>query len=130
MTRFNDLSLKQKGSKVDRFDILAAEIDATAAGDSTMAGKVEALVTAVGAATGEHAGGLAKDVADIESAIGAASGDDAGGILKDVADLKAAVGDGETQDTLVYDVADIVTYIGEILTANSLTDPRAGNGDG
>lgn len=130
MTRFNDLTLSEQGDKRARFDKLAEEIDATAAGDSTIAGKVEALETAVGAATGEHAGGLVKDVADIESAIGAASGDDAGGILKDVADLKAAVGDSETQDTLVYDVADIVTYIGEILTANSLTDPRAGNGDG
>ena len=66
MTRFNDLSTKQKASKEDRFDILAAEIDATAAGDSTIAGKVEALETAVG----DSESGLVKDVADIEAAIG------------------------------------------------------------
>lgn len=110
MTRFNDLSLKQKASKEDRFDILAAEIDATAAGDSTIAGKVEALETTVGKASGDGAGGLAKDMAD----------------------AKAVIGDAETANTLVYDVADVKAYITEILAANdTLTDPRAETpGDG
>lgn len=44
--------------------------------------------------------------------------------------LETAVGDATTADTLVYDVADIKTYISEILTANSLTDPRANAGNG
>ena len=35
MVRFNDLSTKQKASKEDRFDVLAAEIDAAATGDSS-----------------------------------------------------------------------------------------------
>lgn len=107
MTKFNDLSTKQKGSKEDRFDILSAEIDAAVAGDSS----------------------IAEDVAALKLVVGAASGEDAGGLAKDVADLQAAVGDAATASTLVYDVADLYTYIGEILTANSLTDPRAG-GDG
>lgn len=107
MTKFKDLSTKQKASKEDRFDVLAAEIDAAVAGDSS----------------------IAEDVAALKTAVGSASGDDAGGIAKDVADLQAAVGDAATASTLVYDVADIKTYISEILTANSLTDPRAG-GDG
>lgn len=110
MTRFNDLSLKQKGSKEDRFDILAAEIDANVAGDSSIAGRVGDLETAVGSATGDNPGGLAKDMAD----------------------AKAVIGDAETANTLVYDVADIKAYIGEILAANdTLTDPRAETpGDG
>lgn len=110
MTRFNDLSLKQKGSKEDRFDILAAEIDANVTGDSTIAGKVEALETTVGKASGDGAGGLAKDVADLKVAVGSATGDNPSG--------------------LAHDVDDLGDYIAEILTANSLTDPRAQNGDG
>lgn len=70
MTRFNDLSTKQKGSKEDRFNILADEIDANVTGDSTIAGKVEALETTVGKASGDGAGGLAKDVADLKALIG------------------------------------------------------------
>lgn len=110
MTRFNDLSLKQKGSKEDRFDILAAEIDANVAGDSSIAGRVGDLETTVGKASGEGAGGLAKDMAD----------------------AKAVIGDAETANTLVYDVADVKAYIAEILVANdTLTDPRAETpGDG
>ena len=70
MTKFNELTLAQQTSKEDRFNILAEEIDANVTGDSTIAGKVEALETTVGKASGEGAGGLAKDVADIQDAIG------------------------------------------------------------
>lgn len=70
MVRFNDLSTKQKGSKEDRFDVLGAAIDAAATGDSEIAGKVEALETTVGKASGEGAGGLAKDVDDLKTAVG------------------------------------------------------------
>ena len=110
MVRFNDLSLSEKGDKEARFDILAAEIDANVTGDSTIAGKVEALETTVGKASGDGAGGLAKDMAD----------------------AKAVIGDAETANTLVYDVADVKAYITEILAANdTLTDPRAETpGDG
>lgn len=110
MTRFNDLSLTQQTSKEDRFNVLAEEIDANVTGDSTIAGKVEALETTVGKASGEGAGGLAKEVADIKAAIGSATGDAPSG--------------------LAHDVDDLGDYIAEILTANSLTDPRAQNGDG
>lgn len=65
MVRFNDLSTKQKASKEDRFDVLGAAIDAAATGDSEIAGKVEALETAVGDADS----GLVKDVADIKAYI-------------------------------------------------------------
>lgn len=70
MVRFNDLSTKQKASKEDRFDVLGAAIDAAATGDSEIAGKVEALETTVGKASGEGAGGLAKDVDDLKTAVG------------------------------------------------------------
>ena len=70
MVRFNDLSTKQKASKQDRFDVLGAAIDAAATGDSEIAGKVEALETTVGKASGEGAGGLAKDVDDLKTAVG------------------------------------------------------------
>ena len=48
MTRFNDLTLSEQGDKRARFDRLAEDIDAAVSGDSTIAGKVEALETAVG----------------------------------------------------------------------------------
>lgn len=110
MVRFNDLTISEKGNKAARFDKLAEEIDANVAGDSSIAGRVGDLETAVGSATGDNPGGLAKDMAD----------------------AKAVIGDAETANTLVYDVADIKAYIGEILAANdTLTDPRAETpGDG
>ena len=108
MTRFNDLTFSEKQDKKARFDKLAEEIDANVTGDSTIAGKVEALETTVGKASGDGAGGLAKDVADIKVAIGSATGDNPSG--------------------LAHDVDDLGDYIAEILTANSLTDPRANQG--
>ena len=70
MVTFNDLSDTQKTDKRARFNVLAEEIDAAAAGDSTIAGKVEELETTVGKASGEGAGGLAKDVDDLKTAVG------------------------------------------------------------
>lgn len=102
MVRFNDLTDSQKTDKRARFNVLGEAIDTAVAGDSEIAGKVEALETAVG--------------------------DSSSGLVKDVADIETVVGDAETANTLVYDVADIQTYISEILTANSLTDPRASQG--
>ena len=69
MVRYNDLTISEKGDKAARFDKLGEEIDAAASGDSTIAGKVEALETAVG----DSSSGLVKDVADIETAIGTES---------------------------------------------------------
>ena len=70
MVNFNDLSDTQKTDKRARFNVLAEEIDAAVAGDSTIAGKVEELETTVGKASGEGAGGLAKDVDDLKTAVG------------------------------------------------------------
>lgn len=88
MVKFNDLSLSQKGDKEARFDILADEIDAAVAGDSTIAGKVEELETTVGKASGEGAGGLAKDVDDLKTAVG--SEDTEGSILARIKALEDA----------------------------------------
>ena len=41
--------------------------------DTSQGNRITALETAVGSATGDNAGGLAKDVADINTAIGDAS---------------------------------------------------------
>ena len=41
--------------------------------DSSQSEKIESLETAIGSATGDNAGGLAKDVADINTIIGDAS---------------------------------------------------------
>ena len=101
MTRFNDLTFTQQTSKEDRFNVLADEIDANVAGDSTISGRVSDLETAVGSATGEDAGGLAKDVADLQTVVGEATGEDAGGIAKDVADVKAAIGSEETEGSIL-----------------------------
>ena len=70
MVQFNDLSDTQKTDKKARFNVLAEEIDAAVAGDSTIAGKVEELETTVGKASGEGAGGILKDVKDVQDAIG------------------------------------------------------------
>lgn len=70
MVKFNDLSDTQKTDKKARFNVLAEEIDAAVAGDSTIADKVEELETTVGKASGEGAGGLAKDVDDLKTAVG------------------------------------------------------------
>ena len=80
-------------------------LDADASGDTAMAGRVSALEEAIGSATGESPSGLAKDVSDIKTAIGSAT--------------------GESPSGLAHDVDDLGDYIAEILTANSLTDPRA-----
>ena len=85
MVRFNDLSTKQKASKEDRFDILAAEIEAAETGVSS----------------------ISEDVATLKTTVGKASGDGAGGLAKDMADAKAVIGDAETANTLMYDVADV-----------------------
>lgn len=56
--------------------ILQRHEDALGSGsstDSSQSEKIEALETAIGSATGDNAGGLAKDVADINTAIGDAS---------------------------------------------------------
>ena len=56
--------------------ILQRHEDAVGSGsstDSSQSEKIEALETAIGSATGDNAGGLAKDVADINTAIGDAS---------------------------------------------------------
>lgn len=71
------------------------------ADDTVLTGKVTALETAVGKATGEDAGGIAKDVADLKTAVGSATGDDPSGIAKDVADVKTAIGDESTEGTIL-----------------------------
>ena len=60
------------------------------------------------------------DISSIKQAIGKASGDGAGGILKDIADLKSVVGDASTNDTLVKDVASIETAIGDADTEGTI----------
>lgn len=69
MVRFDDLNLTQKGSKEERFNVLAAEIDGAVAGDSSIAEDVAALKTTVGSATGDNPSGLANDVDDIRDYI-------------------------------------------------------------
>lgn len=88
--------------------ILQKHEDAIGTGSSTdtsQTSKINALEEAIGSATGDNPSGLAKDVADIQSAIGSAT--------------------GESPSGLAHDVDDLGDYIAEILTANSLTDPRA-----
>lgn len=67
MTRFDDLTDSQKTDKRARFDILSKEIDDNVAGDTTIAGRVSDLETAVGDAT--TANTLVYDVADIKTYI-------------------------------------------------------------
>ena len=60
-------------------------IEAEGYDDTEIQGKVSALETAVGDATG----GIVKDIADINTEIGDAEG----GIVKDIADINTAIGD-------------------------------------
>lgn len=88
MVRFNDLSTKQKGSKEDRFDVLAAEIEAAETGESSISEDVATLKTTVGKASGDGAGGLAKDMVDVKAAIGDADEPAEGTILARLAALE------------------------------------------
>ena len=45
---------------------------------------------------------LKSDVGTLKTTVGKASGEGAGGIAKDTADLKAAVGDESTSGTILY----------------------------
>ena len=72
--------------------------------DTTLSTKVSALETAIGKASGEGAGGIAKDVADAKSAIG----DSDSGLTKSVNDnagaisnLQTAIGDESTEGTIL-----------------------------
>ncbi len=70
LTRFNDLSTTQKASKEDRFNILAAEIDANVSGDSTIAGRVEALETIIGDPENPAEGTILARLAALETPAG------------------------------------------------------------
>ena len=71
--------------------------------DTTLSTKVSALETAIGKASGEGAGGIAKDVADAKSAIG----DSDSGLTKSVNDNAGAIsnlqtiGDESTEGTIL-----------------------------
>ena len=61
------------------------------------------------------------DIGNIKQAIGKASGDGAGGILKDVADLKNAVGSADTDDgSLKKRCKTIETAIGDESTEGTI----------
>ena len=47
------------------------------------------------------------DISGIKQAIGKASGDGAGGILKDIADIKSALGDADTEGSILYRLAEL-----------------------
>ena len=65
--------------------------------------------------------GEGTDISNIKEAIGKASGEGAGGILKDVADLKGAVGSADTDaGSLKKRCKDIETAIGDESTAASI----------
>ena len=63
MVKFNDLDYTDKFDKEARFDILAEEIDAAVAGDSTISARVDELSGVVG----DEDSGLVKDVNDLDS---------------------------------------------------------------
>ena len=69
--------------------------------DTSQGSRITALETAVGSATGDNAGGIAKDVKDVKDAIGTATGDNASGLAKDVADISTAIGDANTEGTIL-----------------------------
>jgi len=75
------------------------------AGDASA---IQALADKIGSET--TANTILKRIKDIETGIGKASGDGAGGILKDIADLKSAVGDADSG--LVKSVNGIIAAIG------------------
>ena len=67
---YNTLFYRRILRKKKLWDILKdldARITADTSSDSAVAGRVEALETAVGSATGDNAGGIAKDVADLKT---------------------------------------------------------------
>ena len=70
-------------------------------GDETTANTILKRIKDVETTVGNSSSGLVKTVGDHTTAIGKASGDGAGGILKDIADIKAAIGDDETANSIL-----------------------------
>ena len=79
-------------------------IEAEGYDDTEVKASISALETAVGKATGDGAGGIAKDVADLKTAVG----DNTAGLTKDVATVaggletvEAAIGTESTEGTIL-----------------------------
>ena len=80
-------------------------------GDDTTANTILKRLKDVETTVGNSSSGLVKTVGDHTTAIGKASGEGAGGILKDVADIKSAIGDEDTAASILGRIKIIEEWI-------------------
>ena len=95
--QFYEMLVRAEAGDASAIQALANKI-----GDETTANTILKRLKDVETTVGNADSGLVKAVATNTSAIGKASGEGAGGILKDIADIKAAIGDEETSGTILY----------------------------
>lgn len=74
------------------------DLDSANSGEGT---DISNIKEAIGKASGEGAGGILKDVADLKTAVGSADTDD-GSLKKRCKAIETAIGDEDTVGTILY----------------------------
>ena len=88
------------GGKIqkERLYKVLEDLDSANSGENTDIGNIK---QAIGKASGDGAGGILKDVADLKSAVGSADTDD-GSLKKRCKAIETAIGDESTEGTILY----------------------------
>ena len=88
------------GGKIqkERLYKVLEDLDSANSGEGT---DINEIKQAIGKASGEGAGGILKDVADLKTAVGSADTDD-GSLKKRCKSIETAIGDEETSGTILY----------------------------
>ena len=104
--QFYEMLVKAEAGDASAIKALADKI-----GDDTTANTILKRLKDVETTVGNSSSGLVKTVGDHTTAIGKASGEGAGGILKDVADIKSAIGDEYTAASILGRIKIIEEWI-------------------
>ena len=104
--QFYEMLVKAEAGDASAIKALADKI-----GDDTTANTILKRLKDVETTVGNSSSGLVKTVGDHTTAIGKASGEGAGGILKDVADIKSAIGDEDTAASILGRIKIIEEWI-------------------
>jgi len=91
---FPHLFYANKINKKRLYQVLV-DLDTATGGESV---DISAIKEAIGKASGEGAGGILKDVADLKTDVGAS---DSAGLKKRCKDLEDAIGDADTEGTIL-----------------------------
>ena len=98
--RFLEMLLKAEAGDASAIQALADKVGSESTAN-TILYRIKAAETAIGKASGEGAGGILKDVADLKTAVGSADTDD-GSLKKRCKTIETAIGDEDTSGTILY----------------------------